>query len=111
MLAGAVVGPCEGDGGFEEVTEGQHHWRHRKGVRDLAQEAEPGTYVCDSKGDCVEVFLAWFDIGEGDVEPGKFHLVLGEAEFARVQGDPILGTHVHPLGGLMERCLDVGRPK
>ena len=61
--------------------------------------------------DCVKVLLAWFDIGEGDVEPGKFHLVLGEVELAWVQGDPVLGTHVQPLGGLMERCLDVSGPK
>ncbi len=90
--------------------------RSRKGCITDGIEKTYATWFTRPNQACTSVIPRGFwnsevassDIGGGDVEPGKF---LSEAELARVQGDPFLGTHVQPLDGLMERCLDVGEPK
>ena len=106
----------EWGGWFEEGSEGEHDARHGEGVRDLVDQAEPGAYVGDARrgrevGDGFQELGAWLDSSPGDVEPGKFHFVLSEAELARVQGDSVPRTDVEPLSCLMERRGDVVRPE
>ena len=57
-----------------------------------------------------QVLVAWLDFCVGNLEPGKLHLVLCEAEFVGIQGDAVAGADIQPLCGLVESVYDGGGP-
>ena len=73
-------------------------------VRDLVDEAEPGSDVGNILGlgeilDGVEVFGEWFHRRRRDFEAGELHLLLTKLELVRVEDDPCVARELQVIDG------------
>ena len=91
------------------------NWCHGEGECHLVDQPEPGSDVRDSIGGGEvsygsQILVASLDFCVGNLEHSKLHLILCEAEFVGIQGDPVTGADVQPLCGLVEGVFDGGGP-